>query len=142
GRRLKTAALGDLLHLPRSRPLHFHLDLPPVDGPLLAFDSNFQLSYAHVCGCWQEEDCVSALRIVDGGCQRLCSCSWNAVHVERDLPRQLRPPPPPAYREGGERIGAVGLDLEGALLRFFYYIRCLGLSFFSSLPSALNYHCK
>src|SRR2546425_9988238 len=83
--------------------------------------------YAYVCGRGQKDDCVSALRVVDRGCQRLCSCSWNAVHVERDLPGQLRPPPPSAYREGGERIGAVGLDLEGALLRFFYYIHCLAL---------------
>src|SRR5438309_4432306 len=80
--------------------------------------------YAYVCGRGQKDDCVSALRIVDRGCQCLCSCSWNAVHVERDLPGQLRPPPPPAYREGGERVRAVCLDLEGALRRLFYNISC------------------
>jgi len=66
--------------------------------------------YAYVCGRGQKDDCVSALRVVDRGCQRLCSRSWNAVHVERDLPGQLRPPPPPAYRERGERLRAVCLD--------------------------------
>src|SRR5207245_6206985 len=75
-------------------------------------------------GLGQKEDRVSALRIVDRGRQRLCSCSWNAVDVERDLPGQLRPPPPPAYREGGERLGAVGLDLERPICQLFYNIGC------------------
>src|SRR3989442_4931014 len=66
--------------------------------------------YAYVCGRGQKDDSVSALLAVDRCWQRLCSRSWNALHVERDLPGQLRPPPPPAYRERGERLRAVCLD--------------------------------
>src|SRR2546428_11958957 len=92
--------------------------------------------YAYVCGRGQKDDCVSALRVVDRGCQRLCSRSWNAVHVERDLPGQLRPPPPPAYREGGERLRVVALDLEGTLRWLFYTIGCFAFDY--ALPVKLQ----